>query len=248
MRYQLETISQTDATEDKDSGYFRIGGVTPSLSFDFRDDKLNPRKGYYFGVSCEFANPAFFSMNKEDVEINFYKLTLRNKGYLPYKNMVFALFLSGGVEENLTKKKYYYGAHGEKLVRGYIPSVKVFRLNGVDIVRGFDDNEINRIEMDGNPDISELQIDDKVYFVNLKFEPRYYINDNVVAGVFFDAGKLYVNHFKPFNLRTSIGGAFKFLTPIGSLNFDYGVKFRRISYPGEGKDSFGRIHLSIGYF
>ena len=67
-------------------------------------------------------------------------------------------------------------------------------------------------------------------------------------GVFFDAGRVFVDEFKPFDLRSSVGAGLKFLTPVGSLDFDYGVKLQRRTYPDKKRDSVGRFHLSIGFF
>jgi outer membrane protein insertion porin family len=130
--------------------------------------------------------------------------------------------------------------------QGNIPSIKVFRLNGIDSVRGYYDDEINVLE--NGEDISDLVIDESAYFVNFKFEPRYTLDDNTMLGIFFDAGRLFVNHFKPLKVRTSIGLSFKYLTPVGSLNFDYGVKTERRVMLDNRKERFGRFHLTIGVF
>ena len=58
------------------------------------------------------------------------------------------------------------------------------------------------------PDI--LVIDNTAYYTNVKFESRYLMNDSTMLGVLFDAGKVFVNHFCPGNLRTAIGLSLKF--------------------------------------
>ena len=40
----------------------------------------------------------------------------------------------------------------------------------------------------------------------------------------------------------------KLLTPVGSLDFDYGVKLKRQIKPNGDNEQFGRFHLSIGFF
>jgi outer membrane protein insertion porin family len=59
---------------------------------------------------------------------------------------------------------------------------------------------------------------------------------------------VFVNQFKPLDLRTSVGLTMKLLTPVGSLDFDFGVKLKRNIGPDNERESFGRFHLSIGYF
>lgn len=253
VRYQYENIRQFDATETKDGDRFQIGGITPSVTLDLRDNQIIPTKGALFGLSWEFANPYFLSQSRENLEINFSKLTSRNRFYYPLGNLVLALSVSAGYQRNFADNyqrdasgNLVIGEDGQPLTVGYIPSIKVFRLDGVDNVRGFGDGEINRLPT--GIDIGELRIQDTVTFVNYKFEPRYYFNDNVALGVFFDAGGLYVNQFVPLRVRTAAGVSAKLVTPVGSLDFDYGVKLRRRRTAGSGRESFGRFHLSIGSF
>jgi outer membrane protein insertion porin family len=254
VKYQFEAISQFDASNPKDNDNFTIGAITPSITLDFRDDPINPRKGYYFGLSWEFANPYFFSANDDDLTINFSKVIQRNRLYIPMgKNWVLATSLSWGHQENYAKDyktdangNVIIGSDGKPVRKGYIPSIKVFRLDGIDTVRGFGDDEINRL-MSG-PNIGDVTISDQAFFLNFKLEPRYYLSDSMLIGFFFDAGRVYQDSFRPLSLRTSVGAGFKFLTPVGSLDFDYGVKLHRQDNIDTGRESFGRFHLSIGFF
>ena len=255
LKYQFEQIRQFDATELKDDAKFRIGGITPSISFDTRDNTVSTRSGVFIGLSWEFANETFFSKKEEDLEINFSKIISRNRFYYPLfeKQLVLAFSLSAGYQKNFADELVYNedgsvatNPDGTKRTTGYIPSIKVFRLDGVDAVRGFADSEINRL--DTGVDINELRIQNLAFFANFKFEPRYYMSDTMALGVFFDAGKLYVNHFRPLSLRTAVGLSFKFLTQVGTLDFDYGVKTKRRRLNDGGREGFGRFHLSIGYF
>lgn len=257
LKYQFEQIKQFDATSADNEATFRIGGITPSVTLDFRDSSITPRSGSYFGLSWEFANPLFGSKDDESIEINFSKVISRNRFYYPIldKTVVFAVSLAMGYQENYAKdlQRDLNGnlipvstSDSTPKTRGYIPSIKVFRLDGYDLVRGFADSEINRLDDGG--DISLTRIQGSAYFANFKFEPRYYVNDSFVMGVFFDAGKIFVNDFRPLDLRSAIGLTMKVLTPVGSLDFDYGIKTRRRVLANGGKESFGRFHLNIGTF
>ena len=253
VKYQFEDIKQFDATEARDGDRFQIGGITPSISLDYRDSPIIPTKGSFFSLSWEFANPYFASQKKENLEINFNKLTSRNRFYYPVGNLVFALSISGGLQKNFADDlqrdangNVLLNSDGTPLTVGYIPSIKVFRLDGIDNVRGFGDDEINRLPL--GIDIGELRIQDTVSYINYKFEPRYYFSDLVALGVFFDAAGLYVNSFSPLQVRTAVGLSAKLVTPVGSLDFDYGVKLHRQRYASGQRESFGRFHLSIGSF
>ena len=234
LTHQYETIAQTDATNAIDNGYFQVGALIPSFNFDFRNNRANPTKGAFFNFSIEDANPLFLSQKSADLEISYLKMVSRNNFYIPLSTYgTIAMSASLGKEQNESSN-------------GYIPSLKVFRLSGVDIVRGFDNSEINRLS-DGR-DISSVKVTGDAYFLNLKVEPRYFLNDETMIGVFYDAGRVYVDSFEPSSLRKSAGISFKYLTPVGSLNFDYGVKLDRRTYPDGTKEDPGRFHVSIGFF
>lgn len=255
LRYQFEHIDQFDATEAKDDDNFTIGGLTPSISLDLRDNPINPRKGAAFSLSWEFANPAFGSMSTDDITINFSKMVQRNKFYIPFSDRWYlASSISWGYQKNYADEykrdsdgNLIYDENGRPERKGYIPSLKVFRLDGIDVVRGFADNEINRLENE-DVDIGDVIIDETAYFANVKIEPRYVLSDNVILGLFFDAGRVFRRHFQVLSLRTSSGVTMKLMTPVGSLDFDYGVKLHRANYDRDKKETFGRFHLTIGFF
>lgn len=240
LKYQYEYINQFNATEQKDKDKFQIGGLTTFLNLDFRDRVINPRRGILTTFSFEINNPQLFSIKKEDFEVNFYKMILRNSFYIPVGSWVFAASVSAGVEKNLANEK---NADGQ--IAGVIPSIKVFRLNGTDLIRGFEDNEINLV--DNKKDIAEFDIDGSVYFSIAKFELRHALTDNMLFALFFDSGRIFVEKYRPFDLRSSVGVTFKLVTPVGTLDFDFGVKLKRYIFNGQ-KESFGKFHLLIGQF
>lgn len=203
-------------------------------------------------LSSEWANSNFGAIRTDDLEVNFIKLINRNRFYIPMGDFTLAISVAMGYQKNFADEKIYengqpvLNANGKVKTKGYIPSIKVFRLDGYDEIRGYDENEINR-GFDGTP-IGELIVQGEAYFTAIKIEQRYNLSDNIRLGVFFDAGRVYVDDFKPFDLRSSVGAGIKFVTPVGSLDFDYGVKLQRKEWGPSTRDSVGRFHLSIGYF
>ena len=253
VKYQFEQINQFDATVLKDNDNFSIGGITPSITYDRRNDPINPRKGYYLNISSEWANRYFGSMTSKDLNVNYIKVITRNKFYYPIGDFTLAFSMAMGYEKNFAtdilrdnSNNVILNSNNVPRTHGYIPSIKVFRLDGYDEIRGYDDSEINRVK--SGVAIGDLVIQNEAYFTAFKFEPRYNITDTIQVGVFFDAGRVSVDEFKPFDLRTSVGSGLKFLTPVGSLDFDYGVKLQRKDYPDGKRDTVGRFHLSIGFF
>ena len=244
LRYQYEDITQYSATQELDNGSFQIGAITPSLTYDLRNSQVNPTKGAFFNASTEFANPYFLSQKEPDLTIDYYKFISRNRFYIPFKNGTVAISMVGGIQENLARDKQI--VDGVSQTKGYIPNIKVFRLTGTDIVRGFSDEEMNRLP--DNNDISEVRVDNRAYLVNFKLEPRYFINDNLMAGVFYDAGRVFVDQVNFGELRDSVGVTFKIITPVGTLDFDYGIKLLRKKDANGTLEDPGRFHVSIGFF
>lgn len=244
VRYQFEDIKQYNATEEINNGSFQIGAITPSLTYDLRNSQINPVKGAFFNLSTEFANPFFFSQREPDLTINYYKLISRNRFYIPFKNGTVAISMVGGIQENLAKDTVT--VNGTEQTEGYIPTIKVFRLTGMDIIRGYTDEEMNRVP--SGEDISEVRVANKAYMANFKLEPRYFINDTLMAGVFYDAGRVFVDRFDFGELRDSVGVTFKIITPVGTLDFDYGIKLLRKKTPNGSLEDPGRFHVSIGFF
>ncbi len=242
IRQQLEIISQFEATDPDVEGHFQIGSITPGVIFDFRDQKINPKSGAMFEFSYELATPAFLSQSTETSEINYHKMINRNKFYLPLGDrFVFAVSTAFGIQENRATNVNESGEFD-----GYIPSIKVFRLSGADIVRGYEDDEINRLS--SGEDISDVEVNTRAYMGNLKLEPRYYLSDSTILGLFYDAGRVFVDEFNIEDFRSAVGVTFKYITPVGTLDFDYGIKLLRKRDSSGRLESPGRLHVSIGFF
>lgn len=232
LGHQFEKIKQENGSLPTDNGQFKIGSIIPTINYDWRNNVANPTSGGINSLSVEWAHPLWLSQDNEELRIEFIKYVLRNRFYVPFKGGALALAWTFGIQKNLAD--------------GYIPGIKTFRLVGADIVRGFSDGEINRLP--SGDDISQYKIEDNAYLNSLKIEPRFFLNKNVMLGLFWDAGIVTVERERIFDMRQSVGISFKILTPVGSINFDYGHKLKRETSPSGEVDSAGRFHLSIGLF
>ena len=233
--YRFEQIRQFNALDIRENDSFQIGSISPTLTLDLREGPLTFPTGALFGLSFDFANPTFFSQKKQGFTINYGRFVGRANFYVPLeKKTLWANSFSWGIAHNFA---------GDK---GHIPSIKGFRMSGQDYVRGFSEEEINRLK-DGK-DVGEIKLTSDSYFSLIKSEVRHLFSENLVVGSFLDAGRIFVNSYSPLSLRSSIGITLKYITPVGSIDFDYGVKLFRRSYPGQKEESFGRFHLSIGPF
>lgn len=231
--HRLEKVRQENAYLSENNGRFQIGSLLPSLSYDWRNRVSNPTSGGFHQLQLEWAHPLFLSQNDQGLRIEFVKYILRNRFYIPFDGGTLALSWALGLEENQSEQ-------------GYIPGVKLFRLTGADIVRGFSDEEINK--MPDGKDISQSQVKKRLFLNSLKVEPRFYMNKNLMIGLFWDAGRVTKDQDRFFNLRQSVGVSLKLLTPVGSINLDYGHKLDRETDINGQRESAGRFHLSIGLF
>ena len=255
LTYKFEFINQVDATDLKDSGFIQIGSFTPSIGYDQRDSKQKTTKGFYLGLSYQLAKPEFGSRRDQDLTIDYSKIIASSKFYYPlHPIIVLALSLGVGLEMNHRQDIVWntdrtaplLTSDGRPRTLGNIPSIDVFRLDGPYNVRGYSDREINRLG--SGKDINDEVIQDHAYFVNIKVEPRYFYSDNIVMGPFWDAGRLFTNGPFSKSLRSSFGITVKYMTPIGSLDFDYGIKLFPGKRPDGGSEQISRFHLSVGTF
>jgi outer membrane protein insertion porin family len=249
LQQQLENVEQFSGLAALDNGRFRVGSLTPALTYDGRDNAVNTKKGHWWNFSLERASPALLSSNSDRYEIDYFKFTARSRLYIPlHSQWTLACSVATGVQKNLQQDPMTEIRSGDPsdLKRGFIPPIKLFRLNGIDLVRGFAEEEINRLPT--GEDISSVLIQDRVYMTVVKLEPRYQWSDQLQLGFFVDAGRLQRDHYDPTDLRSSAGLSIKYLTPVGTLDLDYGHKLLRKRYPNGTLDDPGRIHLSIGFF
>ena len=242
LKQQLEMISQFNSTDTINHGHFKIGSITPAIKLDFRDRIINSRSGALISLSMEVANSNFFSQSDDDLVVDYHKIINRNKFYVPIGDRtVFAVSTSFGIQENNATD-----ITADNKTEGYIPGIKVFRLSGADIVRGYEDEEINTLI--SGEDISDVEVNSRAYMVNLKLEPRFNISDSMILGLFYDAGRVFVDDLELDQLRSSVGISFKFVTPVGTLDIDYGIKTLRKEDSSGKLESPGKLHVSIGFF
>jgi outer membrane protein insertion porin family len=119
------------------------------------------------------------------------------------------------------------------LISNQIPLIKTFRLGGYASIRGFTEDSINR---------DKFAIYGSLSFINLRTQFDIPLAGELKLAPFVDAGNLFLDILKaaPF-LRAGAGVGLHYLTPIGPINFDYGVKINR-----QSNEKPGQFHFSVG--
>ncbi len=118
-----------------------------------------------------------------------------------------------------------------------IPDDQLFFLGGISDVRGFEENmlcyDANRDPVGGRTAI------------NGSLEARIDLCRNFELTLFYDAGCMTETYDKAGldnELRSSVGGGLRYITPIGPIGFLYGIKLDQ----KEG-ESPARLYFSLGY-
>gem|GEM_PF-163815 len=192
--------------------------VTPSVSFDSRDNFLNPKKG----VFCLFEVDV--SKGIKDSLDDFYKPHLDLRAYTtPLNRLTFA------GRGNAGKINRYQS-------ESKVPDDQLFYLGGTTSVRGFDENQL-LIDYDDDAVGGKLMASGNA-------EARIDLGLNFELSLFFDAGYLddTSGDERSNKVRYSTGIGFRYVTPIGAVGLVYGHKLNPESY-----ESSGRLHFSIGY-
>jgi outer membrane protein insertion porin family len=201
----------------------------PRVTWDRRDNPLNPRKGTFHQVEMEFADDFFGVFDAS----RFTRITTRNSGYLPLgSDLVLAAnirlgFALGGVLRGFQDERAYS-----------LPLAERYALGGITSLRGFDDNAVR-------PDDALEFGGDAV--INTTVELRYpFVRSIGLEGaVFADVGQLSqgLTDFRLDGFRFSAGmGLRLILLDLIPVLFDYATVIDR--RPGENA---GRFHFNVGY-
>ncbi|MBU1218904.1 outer membrane protein assembly factor BamA [Myxococcota bacterium] len=199
-------------------------GITSSfkahLSWDKRNNRMFPTKGWYWDSSVEVARPEFGSQNV----FNRYKSDLR--AYYP----VWGPFvIKANAEIGLITSSEKSG----------VPIFERFFLGGINTIRGFSPYSIGpKIDVPVSPDpgarlFSFRKGGDKSLIFNLELEFDL-LKEMMIKGVFFvDAGNAFDDNenYSISNLRTSWGFGLRWYTFLGILRFEWGIPFN--PQPGE---------------
>ena len=228
--YTLErvAVSSNSSSQVVPAGAFRSGttsSVRGSLTWDKRDNRLFPTKGFMEFISAEFA-PKFLGGT-----FNFARYTAFSRFYQPLPlGMVFKVQGNIGLLQNLATS-------GERL-----PISELYLLGGINSVRGYELASIGpctQLPRTYDPSSSTtcfLEGGDKQLSFN--FELEFPIIEKVgIRGVlFYDAGNSFArgNPFftetqynVPLGLFQSFGWGVRWFSPIGPLRFEWGIPLTR---------------------
>ena len=237
LRYQYELVQPSQdpglGPDQRPNQENRISSIGPGLSWDLRDDPIDPRKGLFLTAEMKYAFP-FLAADAE-----FVRGTLLASYVVPIgdSRLVGAVrfgaiepFVLCNVEENPTCQPNLEIPIPERLFAG-----------GRTTHRAFSQDQL------GVPD-QTLNEDGTAYGGNglllFNVEWRLRLAGNLGLTLFFDAGNVWddYRHIRFSQIRPGAGVGLQYLTPVGPIRVEYGVKLDR-----KPEESPGTFHFSVGY-
>jgi outer membrane protein insertion porin family len=223
LGYRYEDIDITNVAEDASLRIKELAGrstssvVTPSISWDSRDNALNPSRGFYDFLSFDVAGGPLGGENK------FYKAIGEANWYYPLmSDLVLSLRGHIGYADG-------YGGKDLPLLERFFVGTQALN------IRGYRLKDVGPKDVNGDP-IGGNSV------LLLSSQVRVPITTGLSLVGFIDAGNLYdKGEFDPTRLRVGIGPGIRFVTPLGPLALDWGFKLNR--KPGE---KASEIHFNIG--
>ncbi len=191
--------------------------LTPTLSYDTRDNVFEPTSGWFHSISIEKAGDFLGG----DYEYTKYNLTLRAYISTKFIEDIFSLRSISNITSNLSKGVLALRAAGG-IADTSLPSFAEYQVGGMNTLRGYDFNEFSG---------------DKSLVFNIEY--RIPLTDSFQAVIFADWGQTwdYTEAFRLEDLKFGRGLGFRYETPLGPIRFDYGI-----NEEGEGKSYFSIGH------
>ncbi len=223
--YNLERVKYYDLAEtiienDGINEHANIGKLKPIYIVDTRNDPFRPTNGFRSSAACGLAASFLGS------DTDFYSLEISHSHFVSAFNLI---TLAGSIS---------LGSVDAFKNDQEPPISELFFLGGYNTVRGYERDMLGpKDDESGDP------LGGKSSLV-MKLELRFPIWQSLEGVVFYDTGNAWLDSwdYDLGDLRSSIGGGLRYVTPIGPLSIEYAAKTRR-----ESGESAGEFYLSLGY-
>jgi outer membrane protein insertion porin family len=197
-----------------------ISRITLSGSFDSRDNFSDPRRGFFTLGTVDIFNE--IKGNKAD----FFRFSWQGEH-------------DGTFLERLTLSTSVRFARIQTIGSNVsVPTNELLYLGGEDTIRGFSEDSLGPVNAGGQA------VGGRTRWV-WNEELRVRLWRTLQWALFFDMGSL-TNSFSQIawsqNVRRSTGFGLRYVTPVGPLRLDYGIKLDR-----KTGESFGHVHFTFGY-
>ena len=213
----------------------RIASVSGGVTWDKRDDPLNPRSGFLLGTDLKYAFPLFAA------DAHFFKILSQAGLYRPYGKTRFAFSVRSGILWNFAPCPDALVAAGTCAPNLIIPVPERFFAGGTSTHRAFTRDNLG---IPGET-LNDAGIGEGGNFMLIgNAEWRIPVAGGFEVALFVDAGNVWADptNINLGQIRTGAGIGLHYLTPVGPLRIEYGLKLDR--KPGEDAGAFA---FSVGY-
>lgn len=229
LMYRLDSIEiknvDDTATSDliSETGKNTISSLTPSLTFDSRDNVFDPHKGDLLSGSFELAGGPFAG------DKDYWKFFGRASHYfsLPKES---ALEIRGRL-----------GASDAYSNSSKVPIYERFFAGGAYTVRGYEERKIGPIDS-----VSKDPLGGEAMIV-ANVEYTYPLISFIKLAAFYDTGNVWekLGDIGKGGFKSGVGLGVRIKTPIGPIMLDYGIPLNKAA--GEDSKGSGRLHFSASH-
>jgi len=196
------------------------------ITWDRRDDTLEPRQGFYASLSLQQGGGPLLG------NFNYYRVLPEVRGYLSFgddKQLTFAARLkvgellptSGNPDDSAVVTRFYGG--------------------GTQSMRGFNDRRLSPLLVsqlppspgNQNPPTVTLPIGGNG-LIDGSFEVRYALTTNLILAAFYDVGQVTLGRLEPqdfTHLLMAVGFGLRYRTPVGPVRVDFARRLQVGSPP-----------------
>ncbi|HET7826516.1 MAG TPA: POTRA domain-containing protein, partial [Anaeromyxobacter sp.] len=224
-----------------DDGDTTLHAIRPSLTLDYRDNSIHPRRGWFATAAVEWARSLaggdlFGILPSSQIHTNMLKAWGTLSGYVPVGDAtVVALSVRGGRvfpldqrSRTVIPRRFFLG--GATTMRGYAEEEMVPQDVRTDLAaaarqcaaaadRSTCSSDAARIASGGLPVSAGGEA-----FLLWKAELRMRVGGSLETALFADVGNLWLDprQYALLDLRTNVGFGLRFVTPIGPAAVDVG--------------------------
>ena len=243
LRYQYEIVQPSQdpglGPDQRINQKNKISSLGPGISWDRRDDPINPRSGWLVTGDLKWAFPLFTA------DADFLRATLLASFYRPWRDSVFAFaFRTGAIQPLGPCIVSENNPCDPRRPNLEIPIPERLFLGGRTTHRAFIQDAL------GIPgETLTYDADGPVgyggnFMLLFNAEWRLRLAGALGMTFFFDAGQVWADYSRVnlSQIRLGAGAGVQYLTPVGPIRLEYGVKLDK--KPGE---SLGVFNFSVGY-
>jgi outer membrane protein insertion porin family len=239
LRVQYELVEPSSdpglGADQRGNQESRIASVSGGVTLDRRDDPLNPRAGFLLGTDLKYAFPLLAA------DAHFFRVLSQAGLYRGWGKTRVAFSLRGGVIWNLAACPQALQDAGSCAPNLIVPVPERFFAGGTSTHRAFTRDNLGIPGETLNAD--SVGIGGNVLLM-ANAEWRVPVSGGFEVALFVDAGNTWADpkNVSLGQVRTGAGIGLHYLTPVGPLRLEYGLKLDR--KPGEDAGAFA---FAVGY-